>query len=95
MVESRATLRFLAEPLGKRRPHFQRREGRVHAAGWPPRKNAECLFDYAASLWAACGYTLPVGGCAFMFAHIFALGKVNACIRSGMNVYAYEWLYFE
>lgn len=56
--------------------------------------NAEYLSDCVASLWAACVHRLHMGGCAFVFVHGVALGKVNARIWCGMSVYAYECLHF-
>lgn len=52
-------------------------------------RNADHLFDYVASLWAACVSTFHVGGCAFMFVNIFALGKVKAYVWCGVSVCAY------
>lgn len=57
-------------------------------------RNVGCLFDYVASLWAAYTHTLHVGGRALIFAHVFALDKVNPYVWCGMSVYAYECLYF-
>lgn len=101
MVEARVMFRFLVEPLANGGVFREEKLKTLQSPGcWMVTqmvvevcRNAKCLFDYA-SLWAAYVYTLPAGGCAFMFVHIFALGKVNAYIWCGMSVYAYECLYF-